>query len=152
MNIKGIAIAGDHGGLCLKTYLKDHLLRQGYNILDCGTHTEKSVDYPDFAREVVKRILYGEYPRGILVCGTGQGMAMTANGYQGIRAAVCSDTFSARLSREHNDSNILCLGERVIGKGTALDVCEAWLKAKFEGGRHQKRVELLEIGKLGAKI
>ncbi len=139
-----IAIGSDHGGINLKRHLIDYLESEGHSVDDVGTYSEDSCDYPVYAKGVVAKILSKECERGILICGSGQGMAMTANRYKDIRAAICSDTFSAHVSREHNDSNVLCIGERVVGKGLAIDICKTWLNAKYEGGRHQKRVELID--------
>lgn len=139
-----ISLGSDHGGIHLKSTLAAHLVAQGHDVLDVGTHDEASCDYPDFATAVVRHVLEGEAERGILVCGTGQGMAMTANKFSGVRAAVVADTFSARMAAAHNDARILCLGERVVGPGLAIDCVEAWLATGFEGGRHARRVGKLE--------
>lgn len=136
-----IAIAADHGGFALKQEIAEWLRSRGHDVADYGTDRLDSVDYPDYARLVAEAVAAGQAERGILVCGTGQGMAMTANKVQGIRAAVCSDTFSARMSREHNDANVLCLGGRVVGTGLALDIVEIWLVSAFSGdARHVRRV------------
>jgi len=145
MNEFKIAIGSDHAGFGLKSYIKGYLESGGYEVIDVGTNSDASVDYPIFAKAVAKKILDKECGLGILVCGSGQGMAMTANRFKGIRAAVCNDTFSAHASRTHNNANILCLGERVVGKGLALDICKAWFNAAFEGGRHQARTEMIEL-------
>jgi len=144
MENKKIVIASDHGGFELKEDVKKFLASENYKIEDVGTFDNQSCDYPVFAQKAVEKILSGEFEKGILICGTGQGMAMCANKHKGIRAAVCSDTFSARASREHNNSNILCLGGRITGKSLALDIVKVWLNAEFEGGRHQKRISMFD--------
>jgi len=136
-----IAIGSDHGGYILKEEIKKWLEEKGCECRDFGTDSADSCDYPDIAVEVAKAVASGRYERGILVCGTGIGVSIAANKIPGIRAALCHDTFSARASREHNDANILTLGERVIGRGLALEVVEVWLGGRFAGGRHQKRLD-----------
>jgi ribose 5-phosphate isomerase B len=140
-----IAIGSDHAGFRLKQEIAGDLKGRGLSIDDLGTYDETSVDYPDFARAVAEAVARGEYDRGLLVCGTGIGVSITANKVRGVRAAVCSDTFSARMSREHNDANVLCVGARVVGVGLALDIVKTWLEASFEGGRHQGRVEKIML-------
>jgi ribose 5-phosphate isomerase B len=139
-----IAVGSDHAGLSLKKLVVAHLVSEGHDVYDAGTHTEASCDYPDFAHDVARRVVDGEAERGVLVCGTGQGMAMTVNKVPGVRAAVVADTFSARMASLHNDARVLCLGERVVGPGLALACVDAWLGAAFEGGRHQRRVDKIE--------
>ncbi len=139
-----IAIGSDHGGFEYKEAVINHLKSTGYDVLDCGTYSKDSCDYPDIAKEVAAKILDNEAEKGILICGTGIGMSISANKFKGIRAALCSDTFSAHATREHNDSNILCLGQRVIGESLALEIVDTWLKAEFQGGRHQKRIDKIE--------
>jgi len=134
-----IAIASDHGGLELKRVLCGFLEGGEHDVLDLGTHTSESVDYPDFAGKLCRAILAGEAERGILVCGTGIGMSITANKFKGIYAALCTNEFMARMSREHNDSNVLCLGGRVIGDEVAKGIIDVWLKTDFAGGRHTRR-------------
>ena len=136
-----IVIASDHGGLNLRGAIVRHLVEKGHDVQDLGPHESASVDYPDFARKVTDALLAKKADRGILVCGTGQGMAMSANQVQGIRAAVVSDTFSARMAMEHNEAKVLCLGERVLGPSLGVACVDAWLSAEFEGGRHLRRVE-----------
>jgi ribose 5-phosphate isomerase B len=136
-----IAIGSDHAGFRLKQDVLEFAKELGHEVSDKGTTGTDSVDYPDFARDVCAAITGGQADLGILVCGTGLGMAIAANKVPGIRAVTCSDTFSARCSREHNDANVLCMGERVIGAGVARDVVAAWLAASFLGGRHQRRVD-----------
>ena len=143
MNIK-IAIASDHAGYDLKEEIKKHLEDRGIEFIDFGTNNPTdSVNYPDFAHALCSSIQIGETERGILVCGTGIGMSMAANKHTGIRAACCSDTFSARLTRTHNDANVLCFGARVVGIGVATDLVDVFINTEFEGGRHTKRVEML---------
>ena len=131
-----IIIGCDHGGLELKNDIIAHLNKRGIETVDVGTYSLESCNYPDYARALCSRIQSGEFERGILVCGTGIGMSIAANKHNGIRAACCSDTFSARLTREHNDANVLCFGERVIGAGLACDLVDAFLDAEFMGGKH----------------
>ncbi len=144
MNVKHIVIGCDHAGFELKQALVLHMEALGYTVTDVGTHATESCDYPLFADRVCCAVLDGQAELGILVCGTGIGMSMAANKHKGIRAAVCSDTFSARLTRNHNDANVLCLGARVIGEGLACDLVDAFLTADFEGGKHQRRIDMLE--------
>ena len=143
MEKKTIALASDHAGYILKEELKKHFEEEGYACLDCGTDGLASVDYPVFADKLCIALQKGEADCGILVCGTGVGMSMAANKHTGIRAALCSDTFSARMTRMHNDANVLCLGARVVGVGLAFDIADIFLSTDFEGGRHQKRVDML---------
>lgn len=139
-----IAIGSDHGGYEYKEQIVSHLKEKGYECVDVGTYSPDSCDYPVIARAVTTKITTGEANRGILICGTGIGMSIVANKVKGIRAALCGDTFSARASRAHNNSNVLCLGERVIGINLAMDIVDIWLESKFEGGRHQRRVDMME--------
>jgi ribose 5-phosphate isomerase B len=136
-----IAIGADHGGYELKNIILEHLRQAGYTVEDFGTHSPESVDYPDYAYPVARGVAAGDYDLGILICGTGIGMSIAANKIVGVRAAVCGDTYSARMSRLHNNANILCLGGRVVGPGLALDIVDVWLSTEFEGGRHARRVE-----------
>lgn len=137
-----IALGADHGGMDLKDTIREHLQGLGHEVQDFGTHSRESTDYPDYARTVGEAVARGEFERGILVCGTGQGMAITANKVRGVRAAVCLETFSARMSREHNNANILCLGGRVVGPGLALDIVDIWLRTEFsDSPRHHRRVD-----------
>ena len=136
-----LSIASDHRGLELLEVIKRQLLEGGHDVRLRGPQQEESCDYPDLAAMVCADMQSAEAERGILICGTGIGMAMSANKVAGIRAAVVSDVFSARATREHNDANILCLGERVVGVGLAQDILTAWLSAEFEGGRHQARID-----------
>ena len=135
-----LAIGCDHGGYTLKEEILKHLEAQGVEYMDCGCFSADSVDYPDIAEALCANITDGSCEKGILLCGTGVGMSMSANKAKGIRACVCSDTFSAHATRAHNDANVLCMGERVVGIGLALDIVEAFLTTEFEGGRHARRV------------
>ncbi len=135
-----IVIGCDHGGLEHKDAIAAHLKEQGHEVLDCGIYELASVDYPDIAKKVCSEITNGNYERGILVCGTGIGMSIAANKIKGIRAACCSDHFSAKYTRLHNDSNVLCMGGRVIGIGVAIELAELFIGTDFEGGRHANRV------------
>lgn len=136
-----IAIAADHGGFRLKQEIIKYLEQRGYQYKDYGTYSEESVDYPDYALPVARAVAAGEFDRGIICCGTGIGVCIVANKVPGVRAALCHDTFSARASREHNNANVLTLGERVIGSGLALQIVETWLESQFAGGRHARRVD-----------
>lgn len=136
-----IAVGCDHGGLEHKNAIVEYLKERGFRVTDFGTHDTQSVDYPDIAVPVARSVASGENDLGILVCGTGIGMSLAANKVKGIRAAACSEHFSAKYTRLHNDSNILCLGGRVIGVGTALELVQLFVDTTFEGGRHQKRVD-----------
>lgn len=136
-----IAIGSDHGGFSLKNEIVKHLQVRGIECKDFGTLTEESCDYPKFALDVAEEVANKNYDLGILVCGTGIGISIAANKVPGIRAALCSDTFSAHACREHNNANILALGQRVIGVGLALDIVDTFLNSKFEGDRHQRRID-----------
>lgn len=136
-----VAVASDHGGFKLKKEVIEFLNKEGIEYKDFGTFSEESVDYPDFALPVAEAVRAGEFHRGILCCGTGIGVSIVANKVPGIRAALCHDTFSARASREHNDANVLTMGERVLGVGPALEIVKVWLESEFHGGRHARRVE-----------
>lgn len=136
-----IAIGCDHGGFHLKQAVLQYLQEKGYEYQDFGCFDTKSVDYPDFALPVAEAVAAGKAQRGILICGTGVGVSMVANKVPGIRASLCGDTFSARATREHNDANILTMGERVTGPGLALDILDVWLHTDFIGGRHAARVD-----------
>ena len=140
---KTIVIGCDHAALDLKLKVKAHVESKGYTVIDVGTHTNDSCNYPDYAHAACEKIRGGEAVLGILICGTGIGMSMAANKHRGIRAAVCSDTFSARMTRMHNDANVLALGARVLGEGLALKIVETFLNTEFEGGRHARRVALI---------
>lgn len=137
-----VAIGSDHGGFSLKKIIVPFLKELGHEVLDVGCHDEQSVDYPGFADLVCEKISTSEADKGILICGTGIGMSMAANKHTGIRAALCSEHYTARMSREHNDANVLCMGERVTGPGVAMEIVQTWLDTPFGGGRHQRRIEL----------
>ena len=136
-----IAIASDHGALRLKKEITEYLDKQGVGYKDFGTYRAESCDYADFAIPLAEAVAKGEYQFGILLCGTGIGMSIAANKVKGIRAAVACDEFSAKAARAHNDANILCMGERVIGSGLALSIIQTFLGAAFEGGRHKTRID-----------
>ena len=135
-----VALGSDHGGYNIKEAVKEYLEEIEVEYKDFGTFSTDSVDYPDVAIPVAKSIANQEYDRGILICGTGIGMSITANKFSGVRAALCHDLFSAKATREHNDSNLLTMGERVIGQGLALEIVKLWLETEFNGGRHLRRV------------
>ena len=137
-----IIIGSDHGGFNLKTNIVKHLENNGVEIVDLGCYFPESCDYPVIAQSVAKEVL-ATGARGILVCGTGIGVSIAANRFEGIRASHCTDTYTARMTRMHNDSNILCLGERITGVGLALDIVDIWLNTPIEGGRHQKRIDMI---------
>ncbi len=136
-----IIIGSDHGGYHLKETVKHWLEMNGFDVTDVGCDSTESVDYPQYANEVAQRVSKGEFPRGVLICGTGIGMSMAANKYKGIRAALCNDLFSAQHSRAHNDANILVMGGRILGSAYALAITKEFMNAKFDGGRHRKRVD-----------
>lgn len=136
-----IIIGSDHGGLALKSALNRYLKRRGFDVTNAGTDSEASVDYPDFGQKVAESVISGEADLGILICGTGIGMSIAANKLPGIRAALVTDVFMARMAREHNNANILVLGGRVLDEQKACDLVGAWLDATFEGGRHQARLD-----------
>jgi RpiB/LacA/LacB family sugar-phosphate isomerase len=138
-----VALGADHAGYALKEELKSWLLTRGHEVVDCGTESTGSVDYPDYAVRVGSVVASGEAARGVLVCGTGVGMAIAANKIPGVRAAACADAYTARLAREHNDANVLALGARVTARDAAVEILAAWLGAEFAGGRHARRVAKL---------
>ncbi len=138
-----IAIGCDHGGLDHKNAIAEFLKEKGFEVLDHGIYEQKAIDYPIIAKKVALSVKNNEADLGILVCGTGIGMSLAANKIKGIRAAVCSEHFSAKYTRLHNNSNILCLGGRVIGVGTALELVDLFVNTEFEGGRHQNRIDLI---------
>lgn len=139
-----IMIACDHAGLELKEKLVRHLKELNLDVEDIGTYDANPVDYPQYAAQVARAVASGAVERGILVCGSGIGMCMAANRFQGVRAVRVSEPFLARMSRRHNDSNILCLGGRFIGEALAFEMADSWLQEPFEGGRHQKRLDLID--------
>jgi len=137
-----LAIGADHGGYILKKEIVDFLSKIGnIEVTDYGTSGPESVDYPDYGRKVSEAVSNGAVDRGILICGTGIGMSIVANRFPQVRAALCHDNFTARMSRLHNDANVLVMGERVTGRGVALDIVKAWLETEFEGSRHQRRLD-----------
>lgn len=138
-----IAVGSDHAGLDLKEHIKNFLLEKKFEVIDVGTNEKVSTDYPIYARAVCKKIQKNEADLGILICGSGIGMSITANKFKKVRAALCTNEYMARMSRAHNNANVLCMGERVIGKDLAISIVEAWLSASFEGGRHKRRVDLI---------
>src|SRR4030095_406795 len=139
-----IALGADHAGWELKEACKAWLIDHGHQVLDFGTHAPEAVDYPDYAAQVGEAVAVGKVDRGVLVCGTGIGMAMAANKLPGVRAAACTDAFGARMSREHNDANVLALGARITARDAAIEILEIWLGAEFAGGRHARRVEEID--------
>ena len=140
-----VFLGSDHAGYALKEVLEGALGELGHEAVDLGTHDAERVDYPDFGHRVAEAVLAHEGSLGLLVCGSGIGISIAANRHAGVRAALCHDSYSARLSREHNDANVLCLGARVIGEGLARDVLEAFLGGRFEGGRHAARVAKIDL-------
>ncbi|WP_421382090.1 ribose 5-phosphate isomerase B [Bacillus salacetis] len=135
-----VAIASDHGGINIREEIKDLLNELGIEFDDFGCECDTSVDYPDYAQPVAEKVAKGEYDRGILVCGTGIGMSISANKVKGIRCALVHDVFSAKATRQHNNTNVLAMGERVIGPGLAREIAKTWLETDFEGGRHERRI------------
>ncbi|MFQ5953833.1 MAG: ribose 5-phosphate isomerase B [Kiloniellales bacterium] len=138
-----VAIAADHAGFALKQILADELRTMGYEVLDLGTDGPRAVDYPDYGRAVAEAVAEGRAGRGVVVCGTGIGVSIAANRVPGVRAAVCHDSVSARLSRQHNDANVLAVGGRLLGVETAKDCLKVFMETAFEGGRHRSRVAKL---------
>ena len=136
-----IAIGADHGGFELKEHIKKHLDELGLEYKDYGTYSEESVDYPDCAKPVCEADMDGTADKGILICGTGIGISIAANKHKGIRAALCGDVYSAKMTKVHNNANVLCLGGRVTGRELAFMIVDAWLNAEYEGGRHQARID-----------
>jgi ribose 5-phosphate isomerase B len=136
-----IIIGSDHGGLALKSALESYLKRREFDVTDAGTNSDASVDYPDFGQKVAEAVIAGEAELGILICGTGIGMSIAANKVPGVRAALVTDVFMARMAKEHNNANVLVLGGRVLDEQKACDLVGAWLDATFEGGRHQARLD-----------
>ena len=141
---KKIIIGCDHAGFGLKGAVLAHLTEKGFDCIDVGTNSAESCHYPEFAHKLCVKIQNGEAPLGILICGTGIGMSMAANKHRGIRAAACSDIFSAKYTRLHNDANVLCIGERVVGAGLAIELVDAFVDTEFEGGKHKTRIDMFE--------
>ena len=138
-------IATDHAGIELKDYTVALLRTKGHEVEDMGPYSKDRVDYPDYAHKVATAVLENEGTQGILICGSGIGMSMTANRHKGIRAALCHDAYTAMVARGHNDANVLCFGERIVGKGVAESILDAWIAGSFDGGRHCGRVEKIEL-------
>jgi ribose 5-phosphate isomerase B len=147
-----IALGSDHAGFELKEHLRAYLAELKVDTLDLGTYSEDSVDYPDVAVKVAEKVARGEVERGLLICGTGIGMSIVANRFAGVRAALCHDLYTARVSREHNNANILALGGWLIGKGLAREILKVWLQSEFQGGRHARRIRKIAAleGKAGS--
>ncbi len=139
-----IAVGSDHAGFHMKQEIAAHLASLDIEVVDCGTHSTERVDYPDFGAAVGRAVVSGEADGGVCVCGSGIGIAIAANKIRGVRAATVHDVTSARLSKQHNDANVICVGERLTGPTVAIDVVDAWLGARFEGGRHSGRVAKLD--------
>lgn len=140
-DIKKIVIASDHGAFELKKKLVEHLVKLGYEPVDLGVESPESVDYPDYAVKVARAVSDAQFEKGILLCGTGIGMSITANKFPGVRATLAYDNYTARMSRMHNNSNILVVGGRTTGEETAYDILETWLNTPYEGGRHDRRIQ-----------
>lgn len=139
-----IAIGSDHGGYELKEHIKSYLDENGIEYVDCGTDSTESVDYPEFGQKVAEAVKEGKCDKGIVCCGTGIGISIAANKVPGIRCALCSDCYSAKMSREHNNANVLAMGARVLGRDLAIEIVSTWLKTDFQGGRHERRVDKIE--------
>ncbi|MFN4132612.1 MAG: ribose 5-phosphate isomerase B [Caldimicrobium sp.] len=139
-----IVIGADHAGFFLKEKIKDFLDQEGYEVIDVGTYSTVSVDYPEYGYKAIEKILSGEAERGILICGTGIGMSIVANRFSKIRAALCHEPFSAQMARKHNNANVLVLGGRLIGDGMAIEIVKTFLNTEFEKGRHERRINLIE--------
>ncbi|MEK9630148.1 MAG: ribose 5-phosphate isomerase B [Nitrospinota bacterium] len=148
--MKKIAIASDHGGFDLKKTIITYLLNKDWEVDDLGPTNGDSVDYPDYGIKLAEAIIDKSFDRGIVICGTGVGMSIVVNRYPGIRGTLCSDVYTAKMCREHNDSNILIMGGRVIGEGLATEIVETWLNTEFEGGRHQRRLD--KINEIDANL
>lgn len=141
-----VVIACDHGGFELKETVKEHLIKKGYSVIDIGTNNTESVDYPDYGKKAGEMVADNTAKMGIVICGTGIGISIAANKVDGIRCALCTNEYMAKMSRQHNNANMLALGNRVIGKDLALSIVDVWMNTEFEGGRHEKRVnKLMEI-------
>ncbi|NLK63287.1 MAG: ribose 5-phosphate isomerase B [Fusobacteria bacterium] len=139
-----VVLAADHGGFKLKEYVKEYLENEGYDVIDIGTNSEESVDYPLYGKKAGKMVANKEADYGVIFCGTGIGISIAANKIKGIRAGLCHNVFTAKLTREHNDANILAIGGRIIGKELAIEMVKTFLNTEFEGGRHINRVNLIE--------
>ena len=147
-----IAIGCDHGGYELKEKVVAYLKEHNYEVKDCGCYSTESVDYPTFGKAAAQAVANGECEKGIVICTTGIGISISANKVKGIRACCCSDYFSAKYTRMHNDANCLCMGDRVIGEGTALELVDVFINTEFEGGRHQTRVDQIMAIEKGEKL
>jgi ribose 5-phosphate isomerase B len=141
---KSIVIASDHAGYFLKEKIKEFLQKENYQVIDVGCFSPESVDYPEYGAKAIEKILNKEADFGILICGTGLGMSIVANRFSGIRAALCHEPFSAKMARLHNNANVLVLGGRIIGDGIALEIVKTFFETPFEGGRHERRINLIE--------
>lgn len=139
-----IAVASDHGGFKLKEAVKEHLLERGLEVLDLGTNSEESVDYPTFGKACGEAVVGGQADAGIVVCGTGIGISIAANKVKGVRCGLCTSVEMAKLTKQHNNANVLALGGRTTETGLAMEIVDAWLDTEFEGGRHQRRVDMLD--------
>lgn len=139
-----IVIAADHAGFFLKEKIKDYLQKEGYEVIDVGTYSAVSVDYPEYGFKAIEKLLRGEAERGILICGTGIGMSIIANRFPKIRAALCHEPFSAQMARRHNNANVVVLGGRLIGDGMAIEIVKTFLTTEFDGGRHERRILLID--------
>lgn len=139
-----IVVSSDHADIALRQMIASHIAERGWEVVDIGPTTAESTDYPKHGEAAARRVASGDCALGVILCGTGQGIMMAANKVDGIRCGVCSDTFSARMIRQHNDANILSIGARVVGAGLAIDIVDAFLDAKFEGGRHATRVDMIK--------
>ncbi len=139
-----IVLSSDHAALHLRAVIATHLTAQGWDVVDIGPTTSESTDYPKHGAAAAQRVASGDCKLGIIICGTGQGIMMAANKVKGVRCGVCTDTFSARMIRQHNDANMLSLGARVVGEGLALDIVDAFVTAEFEDGRHARRVDMIK--------
>ena len=146
-----ILLASDHAGFALKREIVAALEGRRLEVRDLGVESEQSVDYPDFAHRLAEALLAGDGTVGVLICGTGLGMCMAANRHPGIRAALCHDAYTAEMARRHNDANVLCMGARVLGSGVAEQIVDVFLATRFEGGRHQRRVNKIETGQEGSR-
>lgn len=142
---KRIVLSSDHAAIDLRQAIAAHIAAKGWEVMDIGPQTPESTHYPKHGKAAAERVASGDCRLGIILCGTGQGIMMAANKVPGIRCGVCTDTFSARMIRQHNDANMLSIGARVVGEGLALDIVDAFLDAEFEGGRHATRVEMIEV-------
>lgn len=140
-----IVVVSDHAGFTLKEDVKTFLESEGHNVIDCGTYSKESCDYPDYANNAALAILESKAERGIFICGTGIGISIAANRHKGIRAALCSDIYSARLSRQHNNANVLAMGANIVAIPLAKEIIKEWLKEEFEGGRHERRICKLDL-------